>query len=161
MKKKWIGILFFLVAVNIMITGCFFYSDSKEKKQDRKVEQIVAVNEIEQLIESGKDKEAVEKSEILQKDIRLTEARENNRYNLVTLCVINLCILFGVVFCIFLCPAMMEALLRGVGITNFITDYTLDVIILPICMICFCFFLFAYMVSGKIKIVEVRELVSE
>ena len=67
----------------------------------------------------------------------------------------------GVIFCIFLCPTMMEALLRGIGITNFIMDYTLDVMILPVCMICFCFFLFAYMVSGKIKKVAVRELVSE
>lgn len=67
----------------------------------------------------------------------------------------------GVVFCIFLCPAMMEALLRGIGITNFIADYTLDVILLPVFMICLCFFLFAYMVSGKIKKVEVRELISE
>lgn len=96
MKGKVIGIFFFFVAVNIIITGCFFHSDSKEKKQDRKAEQIVAVNEIEQLIESGKNKEAVEKSEILQKDIRLTEEGENSRYNLVTLCVINLCILFVV-----------------------------------------------------------------
>lgn len=69
--------------------------------------------------------------------------------------------LVGVVFCMLLCPTMMEALLRSIGITNFITDYTLDVIILPVCMICFCFFLFAYMVSGKIKKVAVRELVSE
>lgn len=96
MKGKLIGIFFFFVVVNIIITGCFFHSDSKEKKQDRKAEQIVAVNEIEQLIESGKNKEAVEKSEILQKDIRLAEQGENSRYNLVTLCVINLCILFVV-----------------------------------------------------------------
>lgn len=96
MKGKLIGIFFFFVVVNIIITGCFFHSDSKEKKQDRKAEQIVAVNEIEQLIESGKNKEAMEKSEILQKDIRLTEEGENSRYNLVTLCVINLCILFVV-----------------------------------------------------------------
>lgn len=67
----------------------------------------------------------------------------------------------GVFFCIFLCPSMMETLLRGMGITNFITDYTPSVIILPVCMICFCFFLFAYIVSGKIKKVEVRELISE
>lgn len=67
----------------------------------------------------------------------------------------------GVVFCVFLCPAMMEALLREVGITNFIMDYMFETVILPVIMICVCFFLFAYMVSGKIKKVEVRELVSE
>lgn len=67
----------------------------------------------------------------------------------------------GVIFCIFLCPSMMKLLLRGLGITNFTTDYTLGIIILPVCMICFCFFLFAYLVSGKIKKVEVRELISE
>lgn len=69
--------------------------------------------------------------------------------------------IWGVIFCIFLCPSMMKLLLRGLGITNFTTDYTLGVIILPVCMICFCFFLFAYLVSGKIKKVEVRELISE
>lgn len=107
MKRKLIGILFFFAAVNIVITGCFFYSDSKEKKQDRKAEQIVAVNEIEQLIESGKNKEAVEKSEILQKDIRLTDEVENNRNNLVILCIINLCfmlVLFGYVYISILRP---------------------------------------------------------
>ena len=67
----------------------------------------------------------------------------------------------GIIFCIFLCPTMMEALLRRIGVTNFITDYTPDVIILPVCMICLCFFLFAYMVSGKIKKVDARELISE
>ena len=67
----------------------------------------------------------------------------------------------GVIFCIFLCPTMMEALLRSIGITNFVTDYTPGVILVPVCIICVCFFLFAYMVSGKIKKVAVRELVSE
>ena len=36
MKRKLIGILFFFAAVNMVITGCFFYSDSKEKKQDKR-----------------------------------------------------------------------------------------------------------------------------
>lgn len=67
----------------------------------------------------------------------------------------------GVIFCVFLCPTMMEALLRGVGITNFITDYTPTVVILPVCMICLCFFLFSYIVSGKIKKEDVRTLISE
>lgn len=67
----------------------------------------------------------------------------------------------GVIFCIFLCPSMMKTLLRGLGITNFTTDYTFGVIALPVCMICFCFFLFAYLVSRKIQKVEVRELISE
>lgn len=96
MKGKLIKILFLFVAVNIFITGYFFHSDTKEKKQDQKAEQIVAVNEIEQLIEKGKTKEALEKSEILQKNIRLTDEGENNRNYLVTLCVINLCSLFVV-----------------------------------------------------------------
>lgn len=69
--------------------------------------------------------------------------------------------ILGVIFCIFLCPSMMKLLLRGLGITNFTTDYTLGIIILPVCMICFCFFLFAYLVSGRIKKVEVKELISE
>lgn len=101
MKGKLIRILFLFVAVNIIITGYFFHSDTKEKKQDQKADQIVAVNEIEQLIEKGKTKEALQKSEILQKNIRLMDEGENNRNYLVTLCVINLCFLlvvFGYVY---------------------------------------------------------------
>lgn len=101
MKRKLIGILFFFAAVNLVITGCFFYSDTKENKQDQKAEQILAINEIEQLIKKGNDKEALEKSEALQKDIRRTEEGEKNRNELVTLCVINLCfllIVFGYVY---------------------------------------------------------------
>ncbi|MDE7424543.1 MAG: hypothetical protein K2N51_12790 [Lachnospiraceae bacterium] len=67
----------------------------------------------------------------------------------------------GVILCIFLCPSLMKILLGGLGVTNFATDYTLGVIVVPVCVICFCFFLFAYLVSGKIKKVEVRELISE
>ena len=107
MKRKLIGILFFFAAVNMVITGCFFYSDSKEKKQDQKAEQIVAVNEIEQLMKKGQTKEAMEKSETLQKNIRLTEEEENNRDHLVTLCAINLCFLlvvFGYVYLSILRP---------------------------------------------------------
>lgn len=67
----------------------------------------------------------------------------------------------GVIFCIFLCPSMMKTLLRGLGITNFTTDYTFGVMALTVCMICFCFFLFAFLVSRKIQKVEVRELILE
>lgn len=90
---------------------------------------------------------------------RVQQLRLQFSFRFLTVSVIGS--ILGVIFCIFLCPSMMKTLLRGLGITNFTTDYTLGTIVFPVCMICFCFFLFAYWASGKIKNVEVRELISE
>lgn len=90
---------------------------------------------------------------------RVQQLRLQFSFRFLTVSVIGS--ILGVIFCIFFCPSMMKALLRGLGITNFTTDYTVGTIVFPVCMICFCFFLFAYWVSGKIKNVEVRELISE
>lgn len=107
MKGRLIGIIIFFVAVNIVITGCFFLLDTTEKKQDIKAEQILAVNEIEQLIEAGRTKEAVEKSEHLQQSIRLLDQQEKSDNRLIMICVINLCfilIIFGYVYFAILRP---------------------------------------------------------
>ena len=91
MKSRLIGIVFFFAAVNIVITGCFFLVASTENEQDVKGEQILAVNEIKQLIGDGKNEAAMEKSELLQQCIRVSEQQVNNDSRLISICVMNLC----------------------------------------------------------------------
>jgi len=89
------------------MTGCFFHSDSKEKNQDRKAEQILAVNEIEHLIQAEKNKEAVEKTAVLQQEIRLSDDEQTNNDRLLMIGLVNLCFLlvvFGYVYVSILRP---------------------------------------------------------
>lgn len=56
---------------------------------------------------------------------------------------------------------LVSALLRGIGITNFRASFTFIGIVLPAAAICICFFIFAFLVSRKIKKVGIRQLISE
>lgn len=56
---------------------------------------------------------------------------------------------------------LLSGLLRGIGIIRFVVDFTAFTFAAPIALICVCFFVFAYLVSRKIKNVAVRELVVE
>lgn len=67
----------------------------------------------------------------------------------------------GTLLCILFSGRMLSSVLRLMGITNFIVSYTIFTFLVPIALICGCFFLFALLVSGKIKSIEVRELVTE
>ncbi len=62
--------------------------------------------------------------------------------------------LLGTVLSILFSGRLLSSLLRSMGITNFTVRFT-------VALICVCFFLFAFFASGKVKRVEVRELVTE
>lgn len=68
---------------------------------------------------------------------------------------------FGVLLSILFSGRMLSSLLRNIGVTSFTVCYTPLTFTAPILLICFCFFLFAFLISGKIKKVEIRELVTE
>ena len=57
--------------------------------------------------------------------------------------------------------SLLSTLLRGIGITSFAVSFRTMTFVLPITLICGCFFVFAYIISRKIKSVAVRELVTE
>ncbi len=67
----------------------------------------------------------------------------------------------GGIICLLFNDAMLSVLLKAVGISNFETEYTPITLLLPITVICTCFFVFSYLSSGKVKRVEVRELITE
>lgn len=56
---------------------------------------------------------------------------------------------------------LLSGLLCSIGITRFAVDFTAFSFAAPIVLICVCFFVFAYLVSRKIKSIAVRELVVE
>lgn len=67
----------------------------------------------------------------------------------------------GSVLSILFSGRLLILLLRSIGITYLVLDFTPFTFIMPIILICICFFLFAYFISKKIKSVAVRELVVE
>lgn len=56
---------------------------------------------------------------------------------------------------------LLSLLLKNIGITCFDSKITAFTAAAPVLIICLCFFVFAYFSSGRIKKVEIRELVSE
>lgn len=67
----------------------------------------------------------------------------------------------GVILSILFSNRLVNSLLQLMGITNFESDFTAVSIFLPVLLLCFSFFLFSYLISGRIRRVAVRELVTE
>ncbi len=67
----------------------------------------------------------------------------------------------GVVLSVLFSARMMSLLLSLIGLTQVVLEYTMLSLLVPTVAICMSFFVFAYLAAGKIKRVEVRELVVE
>lgn len=66
----------------------------------------------------------------------------------------------GTLSCLF-SGKMLGVLLKGMGITSFSAKIGFSSFAMPTAVICSSFFVFSYLVSGKIKKVKIRELVTE
>lgn len=69
--------------------------------------------------------------------------------------------LLGVIFNILWSDKMMSVLLWNVGISNYESNYSVFAIIIPSTLISLCFFVFAYLIAGKIKHVDTKNLIVE
>lgn len=67
----------------------------------------------------------------------------------------------GTVLSVLFSGKMLSMLLRSMGVTHLMVSFTTATFLVPIVLICGCFFVFAFLVSGKIKKVEVKILVTE
>ncbi|MDO5520384.1 MAG: FtsX-like permease family protein [bacterium] len=56
---------------------------------------------------------------------------------------------------------LMGVLFKSLGVANYETVYTVASFLLPTVTICICFFLFSYLVAGKIKRVDTKSLITE
>lgn len=67
----------------------------------------------------------------------------------------------GAVFSYAFSARILGLLLSGIGLTNFKTIFYMSTFLMPMAVICVGFFVFAYLASGKIKKVEIKELVMD
>ncbi len=67
----------------------------------------------------------------------------------------------GMVLSLAFSAKLIGAALSLIGVSQISTDYTFFTLLVPVSLVGLCFFLFAFMVSGKIKKIEIRELVTE
>ncbi|MGN0620602.1 MAG: ATP-binding protein [Porcipelethomonas sp.] len=128
MKNKLIGAAAAFAAVIIAITACFLISDRAVDPQDVKSGQIIAANEIEQLIRSGETEQAAEKAELLQESLRKSDAGYHSDSRTVIMCGISLAfvlVVFGYVYFAILRPFdKMKAFAQKIAQGNF--DVPLD-----------------------------------
>ena len=86
MKNKLISAAAAFAAVIIAITACFVISDRMVDPQDVKSEQIIAANEIEQLILSGQTEQAIEKTQLLQENLRKSDTGYHSESRTILMC---------------------------------------------------------------------------
>ena len=70
MKKKLIGITAFFAFLITAVITYFYFSEQAVKKEDIQAEQVIAANEIQQLIESGETELALKKTQVLKENLR-------------------------------------------------------------------------------------------
>lgn len=96
MKRKLMGVMIFFSAVIILVTACFYVSDRMVNVQQLQAEQVVAANEIEQLIRMEKSEQAAEKAADLQQSIRMSSNDERGSSRMIAIGSISLAFLYVV-----------------------------------------------------------------
>ncbi len=70
-------------------------------------------------------------------------------------------ILIGTTMSLTISEKMLSLMLRSMGIARFVIDYRFPTVFLPILAVALSYFIFAYLVAGKTKKVEIRNLITE
>ena len=52
-------------------------------------------------------------------------------------------------------------MLWNIGVSSFRVAFTPLTIAVPVALLCVCFFLFAYLMAGRVRRVDVKELITE
>lgn len=92
MKGRLISVTAMFSVLIIIVSGIFFYAEKQENSQDNRAEQLVAINEIEQLVKMGEYERLSEKTAKLSESIRLSEAVSNVNVGIFIMC--GICIVF-------------------------------------------------------------------
>lgn len=101
MNRRLIYITLLFTTLLVIVTSTLYFSSNQRDSQDTKAAQIVAVNEIEQLVKSGDYDKMLEKSEDLQDSIRFTQSisvDSNGLFLMCGICILFLLIVFGYVY---------------------------------------------------------------
>lgn len=92
MKKRVMGITLLFAIVILAITGLLWYIGRRNISEEERKGQVVAINELEQLVRSGEEAAFFEKADLLQEELRNAEETVYENHSLLLLC--GICILF-------------------------------------------------------------------
>ena len=67
----------------------------------------------------------------------------------------------GTALSLWLSGRVLTMMLWNIGVSSFRVAFTPLTIAVPIALLCVCFFLFAYLMAGRVKRVDVKELITE
>ena len=107
MKKRVIGITALFAIVILAVTGILWYRGQKNASGEEKEAQVVAINELEQLVRSGEEEAFFEKADLLQEELRNREETVYQNRSLLLLCgicIVFLFVVFGYVYVAILRP---------------------------------------------------------
>ena len=93
MKGRLISVTSLFSAVIVILTGIFYFSGRQINSQDNKSEQLVAINEIEQLVKMGEYEKLSEKTALLSECIRSEQTVSDMNGGIFVMC--GICILFA------------------------------------------------------------------
>lgn len=103
-----------------------------------------------------------EKTDIgIYKALGFTSANLRLQFAIRFLIVALFGILIGSTLSFTLSERLLSMMLRSMGIANFVIDYRFMTVFFPCVAVALSYFIFAYMIAGKTKKVEVRNLITE
>ena len=103
-----------------------------------------------------------EKTDIgIYKALGFTSANLRMQFAMRFLIIAFFGIIIGTTLSLAFSEQLLSYLLRSMGIVNFVIDYRFITVFLPVVAVALSYFCFAYMVAGKVKKVEVRNLITE
>lgn len=93
MKTRLISVTALFSALIIIMTGILYFSEKQINSQDSKSEQLVAINEIEQLVKMGEYEKLSEKTALLSESIRSVQSVSDVNGGIFVMC--GICLLFA------------------------------------------------------------------
>ncbi|MDD6990715.1 MAG: sensor histidine kinase, partial [Oscillospiraceae bacterium] len=93
MKARLISVTALFSALIIIMTGILYFSEKQINSQDSKSEQLVAINEIEQLVKMGEYEKLSEKTALLSESIRSVQSVSDVNGGIFVMC--GICLLFA------------------------------------------------------------------
>lgn len=125
MKGRIVSVTVLFSVLIIIAASIFYISEKQADPQDNRSEQLVAVNEIEQLVKKGEYEKLPEKTAELSESIRSSEAVSNVNVGIFIMC--GICIVFCAVIFIYVYFAILRPFDKLKGFAEKISQGNFDI----------------------------------
>lgn len=125
MKGRLVSVTVLFSVLIIIAASIFYISEKQADPQDNRSEQLVAVNEIEQLVKKGEYEKLPEKTAKLSESIRSSEAVSNVNVGIFIMC--GICIVFCAVIFIYVYFAILRPFDKLKGFAEKISQGNFDI----------------------------------